>query len=305
MLEQIAEWERFCQWAEVRRHGHALLCDLQGVQRARLHAALSVAYFNTATGAADWREALYHAHACCDHAPVGSMLHTWGLYQVGTLAVDTSRTQEAKRYVTAFLKVVPQHPQLQGFVPRAIRDLSHVAYQERRFADAAALRRRALALFQSAGDEPETFRTALNLVWAYVRAGRPAAARQALPESVPAGMEHLRHGALAAVLAAEGRWSEALEQGRAALRAPRLAYDFADAAEICLIMAMAARHVGAMRQALAYIHEAALLAARQDRSALALMVLTIRAEGGDSSEEAASLGSGGWHPDARFTTGLG
>lgn len=306
MIDQVKELERAGRWAEIRQLAPGLLSSLQGVDLAQAHMALSTAHFHTATSAVDWQVALRHAHACLQLAPAGDLLHTWALQKVSSLAVDMGRHQEAKRHALAYLKAAHAHPKLTVITPYVIRDLGHVAYQNRQFKAAACYWRRALALFQTIGNTDETTRTAITLAWAYVRSGKSGLAQAVLPTAVPAHMEHLRLGAEAAILAADGHWTEAFTAGTRALQGARAAHDYADAAEVCLILSKAFQRLGAGNQALDFLHTAAKFAARQDRDAYALLTLSNRAGGGDFPRvhAAAPCGAGGLHLDACYTTGV-
>lgn len=221
------------------------------------------------------------------------------------LYADTGRPQTAEAFARAYLRSAPDHPQLRPYDPWVIRAWSHGAYQSRRFALAARLRLKALAMFEAAGNADEITRTRLNLVWAFARAGRPANARVYLPEqaNVPMHMAHLWQGALAAILVAEKRWPEALKTGQEALRGARAAHDYADAAEVALIMTLALRATG-RHQAPALIERAAQFAALQERELYTLMVLNARAEGGETPYAAATRGSADLRDRGSYTTGV-
>jgi len=306
-LEQLKSMSQAGQWAEIREHAPTVIAAAElADDRAYVHGVLSMAYARTAQGAADWRLSLEHARACRDTAEPGTYMQVFGFKQVACIAADMGRHREISANAAAFLREEPKHERATRFKPWVIRALSHAAYQRRDYLQAAALRRQVLGLFQDADNGPEITRTRLNLAWAYARAGRPVLARQHLPETVQADMEHLRYGALAAVLAAEGRWSEALDAGRASLRGGRAYFDFADAAETALILAQCAHRLGLREAAFAFIREAATFAARQDRKALVLLALTLGREGGVFLDAAASpRGSGGYHPGSpRYLSGV-
>jgi hypothetical protein len=272
-------------------------------EQIRQHASLAV----SCATAGEWQEALRHAHACRDLASAGSLWHVWALHMLACTYVDAGRPQLAAVFARAFFRLQPGVPQLARFVPFVIRALSHVAYQQRRFLVAVHLRRRAQAMFEAAGNAEQANRTALNVAWAYARAGRAEAARQALPPSVPAAMEHLLAGAQAAIMAAEERWTEAAEAGAAALQGARLADDFADAAEVCLIVSEASRRLNpSADQALAFLHTAATFAARQDRTLHSLQVLSQRAGGGEPLyvHAATARGSADLHHCGCYSTGV-
>jgi tetratricopeptide (TPR) repeat protein len=304
MLERIKSMELAGQWAEIRSMALELIEQAQPSDLARVHLSISTAYFQTAAGADDLRQSLAHVRLGLSLSTPGSLDHAWALGKLATLLVDMGRQDQVGPYAVAYLKIARAHPKLAVFTPYVHRALGKVAYNDRKFREAIPHHLKALAMFSAQGAEDQTARSMLNLVWSLARAGRPGNARTYLPASVPAHMEHLRNGAEAAILASEGRWTEAQTAGRLALRGARLAYDNADAAEVCLILAQAAARLGSVSDAFAYIREAASFAARQDQSLLALAVLSLRAEGGETPYAAASCGSGGWHPDARFTTGL-
>jgi len=307
MLEQLRALNNDGRYMETRRLAPAFLASSTAPEELSMgHALLSVAYQLSATCAGDWQQALINARACRDLAPRDTYLHVWALNQVAVLAGDTGRFQEASAHAAAFLREEPKYERAAHFKPWVIRTLTQVAFHRGDYLQAAALRRQALTLFEAPDNAPEVARTRLNLVWAYARAGRASVARMHLPETVPADMENLRCGAMAAVLAAEGRWAEALDAGQAALRGDRRSFDLADAAEVCLILAKCAHRLGLYQAAFAYIREAASFAARQDRKALVLLALTLGREGGVFLDAAASpCGSGGYHPGSpRFLSGV-
>lgn len=305
MLEDIKTLVQAGRWADLRALDEAALADLTGDDRARAYLYIATAYFNTATCGDDWRTALRRAKLGLADARPGGLVHTWALQKVACLVVDMGPAAPVKRYALAYLKAAPAHPEVRPFTPYVTRALSQVAYRERRYLLAARLRRQTLAQFRALGNEAEVARSAIALAWAYARAKRTALARSVLPEAVPDRITYLRSGAAAVIYAAEGRWNDASSAGLAALQGARLAHDFADAAEVSLILAEAARRLGAAADVLTFIREAATLAARQAQNAYALLVLTLRAKGGDFFETAASRSSGGFHPECGLTTGVG
>jgi tetratricopeptide (TPR) repeat protein len=210
------------------------------------------------------------------------------------------RSKRATGYALAYLSLKDKLPRMTPFVLRAMGD---VAYSERRYLDAASWYFKALNAFRFLGDDEQVVRSQLNLAWSYARAGRASDAAKHLPESVPASLEYLRLGANAIVAHAQGDWRAVITYGEAASRCPRPSHDLVDAAEACLLVAEAHQRLGDTTSAFTFLHNAAEFAARQARDASALLVLTLRAKGGDSPEQSASCGSGGYHPDACFTTG--
>jgi tetratricopeptide (TPR) repeat protein len=195
---------------------------------------------------------------------------------------------------------------LSALTPYVVRDISHVYYRQGKFSLSATWRLRALRLFEETGNTNEVIRTRLNIAWAYARAGDTAKATAFLPSSVPDDMTHLLNGAKAVIAFAQRRWHDAKTYGLLALQGARLAHDFVDAAEVSLIISKALAELGSSSDAKDYIRLAALLANRQDTNADALMVLNLRSEGGEAPNEATVFcGSGGFHPDACFTPGVG
>lgn len=301
MLAELRRLERVGKWAQVREVAPAYLPICPEEERARIHASLTTACFV----AGDWIGALHHAHECRQSAPVGGTLYTWTLHKLAALSVDMGRYADARRFGLAYLKGASKHPELQMYTPWVIRDLSHVAYHERRFAQAATLRLRALSLFTDQGNSEEAARTAINAAWAFARSGKPASARFVLPASVPVSLKPLLAGAVVAILFAEKRWEEALQEAEGALSGLRALHDYAAAAEVSLLLAIAARHIGQQVQSEWFSDLAALFATRQDREAHSLLLLNHRVRGGDFVEEAAPLVGGGLHVGCSLTAGVG
>lgn len=304
MLDQIRAMERAGRWAELRQAVPDLLADACGDEKARLCLSLATAYYYTSANAGDWRQALTHAHDAWVSATPGGFLYVWALQKLSSLSVDMGRPRESQYYARAYLKLAPQYPELRCITPYVVRDLSHAAYQQRRWAEAVRLRMQALALFEALGDSVQVIRTQLNLVWAYARAGKPHLARRYMPVEVPADMQSLQAGAWTVIYATERNWPAAIVSARQALNGNRQSCDCADAAEICLILAQSLKALDASADSSELVRESVSLAARQDRSAYTLLVLSQRQRGGDTPDQAASRGSGGWHPDARYTTGV-
>jgi tetratricopeptide (TPR) repeat protein len=307
VLDLIRQLEAQGSWSEIRQLAPSLLLSVPDSDRARLHESLSRAFQQTARGAADWQMALSHAHACCESATAPAQ-RLWALHQIACVAVDMGKLSEAAAFAKTFLTAVQEYPAAQRFTPWVLRALSHVYYQRRKFALAVSLRQSALAMFEEIGNVDEIARTKLNLVWAYVRAGRPRQAREIVMSlNAPESMLHLVHGADAAVLLAEGKYQQAYRAGRLALDGNRLAHDFADAADVCLVVAQATQKLGNHTEALACIHIAAKLFALQARGLTVLSILYSGPLGGDLLyvHAAASLGSGGYHPVyGRFHSGI-
>lgn len=269
---------------------------------AQQHATLAI----SAAASRQWPEAVKQAERCRDVSPAGTLWHVWALHMLACTYADMGKPGLTKRFAQSFLRQVHQIPKLARFTPFVLRALHQVAYQERRFDLAAHYAQRALVLFAAAGDSDQATRTALNVVWSHARAGRPDAARRALPNAAPDSMIHLVQGAKAAIFAAENRWGEALEAGYAAIKGARLAHDNADAAEVLLIMVEAGRKSGASVENLAFLHNAAKFAARQARSLYSLQVLSQRAGGGEllHVRAATARGSADLHDLGCFTTGV-
>jgi hypothetical protein len=118
-------------------------------------------------------------------------------------------------------------------------------------------------------------------------------------------MEYLRDGVVAALHAAEGRLVEAKLAGQKALSAVRMGTDSVDAAEVALVLAAVAWKQQSHREAYNYVRDADTYAALQNWNAFALLVLSRRAEGGDSSDSSYSSRSGNLRlDDACYTTGI-
>lgn len=254
-----------------------------------------------------WQEALRAAHACLRLAEPGSVLYLWALHMLACTYVDAGLPQRARPYAQAYLRQAAGNPQLESYTPFVVRAMGHVAYQERRFLSAFRWYAKAHALFCRQGNPVQAAVTSHNMAWALVRAGRPHRARAVLAprNAFPAELAYLFDGAMAGILAAEGRLSEAIQLGREALSAAgRRAHDFVDAAEVALLLAHAYRRLREQGTASALTSRAAEFAALQGWEFVDVLLLNERAEGGELPHAASSRGSADLHHRGCFTTGL-
>lgn len=283
-LGHVRELERSGHWHELIGLRGQIVTSLEGEELGRAYASLSRAYFLTATSAADYETALTCARECNRLAPSGSALWLWSVQTLSSILIDLGRHKDAERHALAFLAV--DRGQASPYVAWVLRDLSHVAYRDRRFLAAANLRTKALNHFVTQGNTREVFRTTINLVWAYARAGKMDKAAALLPDTAPDGLEYLWHGAYALVLMGLRRYEEALEQGYAALRAGRAQYDYLDAAEVALILAAILRRRGSHSEASVFVKIANDYAVQQTHSAEAVHTLEFAQKGGELPDEA-------------------
>jgi len=256
-----------------------------------------------------WREALEAAHACLDLAEPGSVLYLWALHMLACTYVDAGMPHRARPYALAYLSQAAGNPQLEPYTPYVVRAMGHIAFQERRFLSAFRWFSHAHALFSAKGDFAQAAVSSQAMALALVRAGRPRQARAALEDRslFPADRAYLFDSAMAAILAAECRYEDALVFGRAALQAigRRQSLDLVDAAEVALVLADALRHLNQVDEASAMLYHAAAFAALQGWKLESLLRLNERAGGGDPLEPAApSRGSANLRHRGCFTTGI-
>lgn len=255
-----------------------------------------------------WQEALEAAHACHRLAEPGSVLYHWALHMLASTYVDAGMPHRARPYAAAYLRQAAAHPQLEPYTPYVVRAMGHVAYQERRFISAFTWFSKARALFFRQGDLAQAAVSTQAMALALVRAGRPQQARAVLADRnfFPVDRVYLFDSAMAAILAAEGRYQDALTFGRAALQAiGRQSLDFVDAAEVALVLADALRRLNQAEEASALLKHAAAFAALQGWEIESLLRLNERAGGGDPPEPAASSrGSANLRHRGCFTTGV-
>jgi tetratricopeptide (TPR) repeat protein len=302
VLERIRLLAKEGNWSEVLNLAPNALASATGDDAARLHLHMASAH----AGLGEWKLAISHTEQALSLSECGTYTHTWATQKLASLYVETGRMQESIPYAYDYLKNVKNHPSLSVLTPYVVRGISHVFYRQGKFALSATWRLRALQLFEELGNDAEVTRTRINLAWTYARAGNTGKAKSYLPTEVPSCMVHLLNGAKCVIASKERRWQDAQNYGTLALRGARLVHDYVDAAEVSLLVASAQRALGNCNDIPAYIRLAALFASRQDQSASALMVLTLREKGGDNRYEATAFcGSGGYHPDACFTTSVG
>jgi tetratricopeptide (TPR) repeat protein len=305
MLANVRDAAIRRDWGYVIEHGLPLLPTLHGEDRAKVHLYISAAYASVATCADDWRAALAHAHGGREHSVAGTMVHTWALQKLSSILVDMGRPAEAHRYATAYLKVAHLHPVLEFATPYAVRDLGHVAYQQRRFRAALHYFGQAFNLFAALGNIEEASRTTCtNLVWANLHLGRVDEAKVHADSGISEELEYLRFGALAALSYAEGKYAMALRYGSLALESRREGFDFVDAAEVCLIMAKASRALGAVSESRSYITEARNFASYQAQDLRVLITLTLTQAGGEFQYEESARGSSDPRHRGCLTTGI-
>lgn len=304
--ERIKSMQSTNRWSDLRAAEFDLLAQAgSDAERAYVHAALSVATFHTNACADDWKASIRHAYECRRLASRGSTYHVWAAYQIAILSAGVGNVAIAERYARLFLDEAKYVDSLASFVPLALGVLGHIAYQNKRYHEAVRLRRIALESALARGTVGDIVRMRLNLVWTFVRLGKPSQARQFVPINTPSHMADLVDGAMAAIFYAEGDYASAVDAGSRALKAQRRADDYIDAAEVSLIVSASLRMLHRSDEAVVLHTQAALLSARQARDVSTLLVLNLRQNGGDKLNETASLGSGGFHPDACLTTGIG
>lgn len=300
VLERLQELERCGAWSELRALTPSLLSAEHYGDSAIAYAYLAKAHIYTATGGEDWRTALSLAQMYHSHTEPDSILRLKALALLALVSVDMGRTSQAKTYARRFLNSPGCHELPQ--YPWVIRVLGFVHYQNRQFARSISPRLQALHMFQAAGNDHEATRTAIGLAWSYARCGKFAKALEALPQTDDSAYVHLIDGVLAFIYASTGKPQEAILRGKLSLAASRESFDYADAAEVALALAIAYRQLGMASSQ--WLSNATLYAARQSREVSALLLLSQRARGGDNPHEEASRGSGGYHPNSRFTTGV-
>lgn len=307
MLEELLRLESAGKWSEIRERQAELIDAFEGEGLARAYLSLAKAYGLSATGGADWREALRYSRNALSAAPRGSFLEVWALQRLANCLVDMGRTAQAKPFVSVYMNLCQKHTESARLTPFVERAYGKILMAERRFFEAAQSERKAAYLFKTLGQDEQVARSLTIMVWRYAKAGRLDLARSIGLAEVPESLSYLVAGATAAMFAAEGNWQAAYDAGQVALRGARATYDFADAAEVCLILAKAGSRLNRVSDTFAYIGQAAKFAAQQDFSVHTLVVLNNGQEGGVTLHvhAAASLGSGGLHLDAAFTTTYG
>ena len=254
-----------------------------------------------------WQDALDTAHACLRLAEPGSVLYLWALHMLACTYVDAGLPQRARPYAQAYLRQAAGNPQLASYTPFVVRAMGHIAYQEHRFLSAFRWYKKAHALFCRQGDHVQAAVTSHNMAWALTRAGRPHRAREVLAprHAFPAELAYLFDGAMAAILAAEGRLSDTIQRGHEALSAAgRRAHDLVDAAEVALFLARAYWRLREHGAASAWISRAAEFAALQGWRFVDVLHLNERAGGGEVPHAASPRGSANLHHRGCFTTGI-
>lgn len=306
VLNLVKEMEREGRWSQLREQGEELLAQAPSTDHARIHAALSTAYFWTAQRASDWGKALDHAHACNRLAEPGGLLYAWTYQKLSSLYVAVGRYDRAAVYGRLYMGRFSNLPALASYTPHVLRDLGHVAFYAGKLRLAAAYYRKAIQGFSACGETERVQRTRANLAWALAAAGDTAGARRELSMGlIPAG--HLELGALTLVLYKEGQLVEAIALGRKALSVTRrMPCDYVDAAEVAWIVGLALRKLGQSRDASGLLSAATEFAALQGTNVDALAVLSGRAGGGvlPHVHTASSVGDCGFHPDCCLTTGI-
>jgi hypothetical protein len=305
MLANVRDAAIRRDWGYVIEHGLPLLPTLHGEDRAKVHLYISAAYASVATCADDWRAALAHAHGGREHSVAGTMVHTWSLQKLSSILVDMGRPAEAYRYATAYLKVAHLHPVLSGLTPYVIRDLGYVAYQQKRFRAAVYYDTKARDMFVVAGNVAQADRTeAASLAWSTLRLGKVSEATEIAHRITDPSLEHFRLGILAAIACFEKRYTDALRYGSEALLMHRVGFDLANAAEVCLAMAKAARILGSSSDSGRYHTEASGYAERQAQSVWVLITFTLAQVGGEFQYEESARGSSNPLHRGCLTTGV-
>lgn len=304
-MDDIKRLEREGAWIEILAKAMTFLSAASSpADLAVAHRAISAAYFETATTPDDWRSALRHAHAAFDLFEPGTVQHVHMMQRLSSLAVDTRRLAEAKKFSTMFLRHAQAHASLTPYTPYVIRDQAQIAYIEHRFNDAVRLYRRAANLFAEVGNDEQANRTLTNVAWALIRAGRLDGAKDALSAHKATEGDYLRLGAEAVILAHEGRHDEALRVGRAAMRSERLPHDLAGLAELLIVLADVLRYEHANIESAIYLDAARKICARLGWAVTPILAQSEQ-RGGETLlvTAALSLGSGGLHLDASYSAG--
>jgi len=304
LLEQARALVREGRWLELRAMEPDLL-TLTGEDQVRVHGFLCWAYFSTAQSAGDWRSARHHGQECLRMAPAGSYWRAWSMQALSTIYSNIGRPAETIVYAKSFLKEAPKHPELQIGVPYAWQHLGRAARLTHQFDRAVHCYRIAITGFRLAGNEKEAHRTELHVVWALMKAGRIGEARREFPAGPMPEDEPFWRATRALLAASCGEWEQAAEEATIAQPGPWAPNDSFVAAELCLLLSQISLRLGARAEATSWNQRATELSSRQDQGLFTRLVLAARAEGGDFLAAVASYGSGGFHPDACFSTGVG
>ncbi len=303
-MEQARALLRAGRWLELRAMEPELLAQ-SGEALLAAHVQLCMAYVNSAACLADWQMALRHVTDVLKVAPRDSITHVWALQATSAIYTNLRRPRETIFYAKAFLREASGREDAQHLLPYGWQHLGVAARQQNQFKRALHFYRIAEAGFRHAGNALEAHRMQLLMLWAELKAGSPARASRYLPsDPVP---EHVAfwHGARALLAAAASDWQTARAEAMKSLEGPWSSIDGFVAAEVCLLLAQISRRHGARAEAISWTKAATEFAARQGRALLTHLVLLSAAEGGDFLAAVASRGSGGYHPDACYSTGVG
>lgn len=270
--------EQSGQWSEIRQLGAAVLDGHEGDALSRALLALGSAFEHTATGAADYRQALAFAQAAVASAERGGLLHTWSIARVAAYAADLGLYQVAMQAAATFLDALPRHEAAQRIAPWVLYALGRVRASQRRYSEAAGIWRLVIG---TAPDELAE-RARLHLAWTLAESGRLADAYSVLPTAAEYCPSALLEAARAVLCAAAHNWQGVIEHGRAYLNdAGALPVcDTIQTAEICLLMHRATNALGQHSQAEVWLRKAAAVLSCWNRALMQHLVPTLQGEGG-------------------------
>lgn len=304
LLEQARALVAAQRWLDLRAMEPDLLA-LTGEDLVRVHGFLCWAYFATAQSPADWRAARHHGQECLRLAAAGSYWRAWSMQALSAVYSNLGRPSETSVYAKAFLKEVAKHPALQDGIPFAWQHLARAARLVGQFDRAIHCYRVAINGFTAVSNDHEAHRTQLHVVWALLKAGRTSGAQMEVPSNPMPGEEPFWRATRALLAANRGDWGLAWEEATIAQQGPWAPNDSLVAVEMCLLLSQISLRFGARAEATSWTKRATELSSRQDQGLFTRLVLAARAEGGDFFAAVASYGSGGFHPDACLSTGVG
>lgn len=309
LLERARSLTRDLQWREVIALERELV-QITGSDRVTALGCLFFAYHRGAESAHDWHAALHYGRELLALAPPRDWQHLWVLQELAALGTAMRIPAITERYGRAFLARVAKVPEAQGFLPHVWRHMGDAALLQGRVRRAIQCCRIALNGFAKVNDAVQVSETRLILVQAYLKAGRLTEAERMLPEKAHPDRKVLWHAAFALLCLSRQQWEGARTEAIAALTAPAegplsVWSRSVITGEMLYVLARVAHALGRDAEAQIYIDQSSEFEARQGRTVLVRLVLASRGKGGDLLDPEASRGSGGYHPDARFTTGVG
>lgn len=304
IVEQSRALARAGQWLELRGMEPALL-TLTGEDLVQAHGQLYMAYFHSAGSPDDWRAALGHAQKILEMAPPESAMYPWALHGVAAVYANLRHPRETAVFARTLLKAAGDRPDLQYLVPHAWQHLGISAHLQGHHLRAVHCYRIAAAGFKAPEDRDELQRVQLYIVWNLLKLGRVEESINLLPMQTSLPLQSLWHASRALVAKALRDWSTARAEALLALNSPWASMDYVEAAEMCLLLAQVTLRHGARAEAVSWTKKATEFSARLGRATVTRLVLATAAEGGDFLAAVASRGSGGYHPDACFSTGVG